>query len=122
MPENIILIPEKRINAARSIILSVIPKLDKSNVYGITGFGSFWSKNIKRQPGDIDLAVHVNNDAVFLDQDKQSIVASLQFVFRIGVELHIITPYTVMIGHEAANYRKLLKGRTAIWGRMPSWI
>lgn len=122
MAENILMIPDKRISAAKGIILRLTAGLDTTNTYGIAGFGAFWSREIKRNPSDIDLAVYVLNDAVFNSHDKQFIFDPLKKTFGLDPELHIITPYTTMVTHEAHNYKIMLSDRVPIWGNMPSWL
>lgn len=122
MVENVLLVAEKRISVAKSVILKAVPGLDMSNTFGIVGFGSFWCKDIKRKAVDIDLAVYVQNDAVFNEADKLAIEDPLRQQFGIGVETHVITPYTVMVTHEANNFKIILQERVTIWGSMPGWI
>lgn len=122
MVENVLLVAEKRICVAKSIILKAVPSLDMSNTFGIVGFGSFWSRDIKRKAVDIDLAVYVQNDAVFNDSDRLTIEEPLRQQFGIGIETHVITPYTIMVTHEASNYKIILKERVAIWGSLPNWV
>ncbi len=118
----ILMSPIARIEVAKDIILKIVPTLDQTNIFGIVGFGSFWSPDIQRKPNDIDLAIYIQNHSVFIDKDKSKIVDPLTKTFGLPIEPHLLSPYTPSVTHELENFKKILKNTTLIWGKLPNWF
>jgi hypothetical protein len=118
----ITLASEIRMETAKKIILGICPDLDSENVFGIAGFGSFWTPNIRRNPKDIDIAVFARNDSSFSTDDKPKLAIPLSNMFYLPTEFHIITPYTPSVRHELEHVRILLQEATILWGNFPEWL
>jgi len=112
----------ERIVKAQQIMSTVIPALDKTNVLGIFGFGSFWLPRPKKNPRDIDIAVYVKNGAIFLDGDREKIANPLAAHFNLPTQFHVLTPYTPMVKEQLLQYQIFLKEYLPLYGQAPRWL
>lgn len=117
-----VLVPDKAILIAQEIITGAIPLLDKTNVFGIFGVGSFWFPRSKHNPGDIDLVIYAQNDIKFTEDDRPKIANPLRSIFNLYVETHIFTPYTPMVKYGLAKARLMLKENSCLYGQLPDWL
>ena len=117
-----ILVPERSIVIAKDLVEKNLAGINKSNVFGLFGVGSFWFPRQRHNPQDIDLAVFAQNDSQFTDEDRLKIAAPLESTFGLNVQTHIFTPYTPMVRHELAKAKLMLEESLSLYGQKPHWL
>jgi len=119
-----ILSPQKSVAIARSIVFENLPMIDRSNVLGLFGIGSFWLPYGGQKPKDIDLVVYAVNDSQFTNEDKPKLAAPFKSTFGLNLETHIFTPYTPMVRHELQYFKSLFENDDYIplLGQLPEWL
>lgn len=118
-----VLVPQKLVAIARSIVLESLPMIDQSNVLGLFGIGSFWMP-YGHKPKDIDLVVYAVNDSQFINEDKPKLAVPFKSIFGLNLETHIFTPYTPMVRHELQYFKSLFKNDDylPLYGQLPGWL
>ncbi len=114
-------IPEARIDHGKGLLVNWLRQADCRNLRWLALFGSFWSPEIHRIPGDIDIAAYVLHFDKWMEED----IANLRGVlsqFGLPVEIHSLYPQSFMIRNVVSNYQTILRDAETFYGDRPTWL